>query len=174
MKFELNEGEILKSDLKTCCWLVGLRNYFHPSKLEEMKTMLGINWNSDLLELSLIANTSNVIAEWFLTNKSINSSIWNAKHIHLILLVCCRAGSDNLFSELIKKFPNVNLNENKNEALKTIILNHEFAVKSSFFKQVTKKFVFQNEYDRLEMINFANEKSPEYSKLISKLKVEKS
>lgn len=155
VEFEFEDKTTIKTDILTHRWLTFLRFGNLQLPLEKLEKILKINWTEQVLDWSLHASTIEKV-EFILKNPLIDRKFWNSQRIHKVLIQCCRNSNSSLvFSELLKMFPNINLNENNNESLVVILENDFHARISPIFEKMEYLFKFKDEKERQEMIDLA-------------------
>lgn len=155
-------GELLTLEFRNAC-LLTLMKAGQWKIVEILENQLKINWTEQLLEMTLkVHDTDSYLlrtSNWLLKNKAIFDSLWKKNAIHLVLYYACRSASVHLLILILKRFPDIDLRENNNQAMRVLFLN-KLRVSNVIMVRMLESFTstnfrFKDEFERNEMFEFA-------------------
>lgn len=153
-------GECITTQFRNLCFLI-LLNSENIELLEQCLDLINFMWTPEVLKLASKIH-KNVSINWIW--ESIPESFWeeNTKEIQSLLVFSCESLNLQFFESILKRFPEIDLRANNNEAIRSIFSKKASKSSSStssalsFLKKfATTTFRFKDSKEQLELAEFA-------------------
>lgn len=178
-KFEDDDSFIVTQFRNSCLFIFTKASFW--DRLSEIEHLISINWTSELLKSAFSLNKNRKISEqfshWALPNQLIPDSIWTIEILHSFFVHICKIGDKLAFDLLLKRFPNIDLRANNNEAFRFVLTNGAtFCMVDPEYEMMERfsnltNFKFKDEEEKKEMLGYLQESREDLRALILKIKL---